>query len=97
MEFRNSDEMTGYFQVLRSIGTLPEYQGKGCASRLLQSGLVKIDVEGAKTWLEATPLGESLYAKFGWVNVDEIVFDLEKYDCGKWVQRTTVMQRAAQA
>ena len=97
MEVPYADEMTGNVQVLRSIGTLPEYQGKGCASRLLQSGLAKIDAEGAKTWLEATPLGESLYATFGWVNVDEIVFDLEKYDCGKWVQKTTVMQRAAQA
>ena len=97
MQVPYADEMTGYVEVLRSIATLPEYQGKGCASRLLQSGLVKIDAEGAKTWLEATPLGESLYTKLGWVNVDEIVFDLEKYDCGKWVQQTTVMQRVAQA
>ena len=97
MEAPYSDEMTGYVQVLRSIGTLPEYQGKGCASTLLQSGLVKIDVEGAKTWLEATPLGEPLYANFGWIDIDEIVFDLEKYDRGKWVQRTTVMERTAQA
>ena len=97
MELQYSDEMTRHVQVLRSIGTLPEYQGKGCASRLLQSGLAKIDVEGAKTWLEATPLGEPLYTKFGWVTIDEIVFDLEKYDCGKRVQKTTVMKRTAQA
>lgn len=85
-----------YAQVLRAIATLPTYQGKGCASLLLRSGLEKIDAEGAKTWLEATPQGQSLYAKFGWNVVDELVFDLEKYGCGEWVQRITVMERAAQ-
>lgn len=88
--------MTVYAQVLRAIATLPEYQGKGCASMLLQSGLEKIDAKGAKTWLEATPQGQSVYAKFGWRVIDEIVFDLEKYGCGEWVQRIAVMERAAQ-
>lgn len=82
--------------ILRAIATLPAYQGKGCASLLLRSWLEKIDAEGAKAWLEATPQGQSLYAKFGWKDVDEIVFDLEKYGCGEWVQRTTVMERAEQ-
>ena len=62
---------------------------------LLQSGLEKIDAEHAKAWLEATPQGQPLYAKFGWKAVDEIVFNLENYGCGEWVQRTTVMERAA--
>lgn len=88
--------MTVYAQVLRAIATLPEYQGKGCASKLLQSGLEKIDAEGAKSWLEATPQGQPLYAKFDWKVVDEIVLDLEKYGYGEWVQRITVMGRAAQ-
>ena len=88
--------MTVCDQVLRAIATLPEYQGKGCASALLQSGLEKIDSEGAKTWLEATPQGQPVYTKFGWQVIDEIVFDLEKYNCGKWVQRIKVMERAAQ-
>ena len=81
---------------MRAIATLPEYQGRGCASMLLQSGLGKVDAENAKAWLEATPQGQSLYAKYGWRVVDEIVFDLEKYGCGEWVQRITVMERAAQ-
>ena len=63
---------------------------------LLRAELEKVDVKGAKAWLEATPQGRSLYAKFGWKVIDEIVFDLENYGCGKWVQRTTVMERAAQ-
>ncbi len=88
--------MIVYAQVLRAIATLPEYQGKGCASMLLQSMLGKIDAEGAKAWLEATPQGQTVYAKFGWKVVDEMIFDLGKYGCGEWVQRTTVMGRAAQ-
>lgn len=92
--FSGSDKMIVYTQVLRSIATLPEYQGQGCASLLLQSGLERIDAESAKAWLEATPQGQTLYAKFGWKVVDEIVFDLENYGCGEWVQRTTVMERS---
>ena len=63
---------------------------------LLRSGLEKIDAECAKAWLEATPQGQTLYAKFGWKVVDEMVFDLEKYGCGECVERITVMERAAQ-
>ena len=96
LQVSGSDKMIVYAQVLRAIATLPEYQGKGCASMLLQTGLEKIDAERAKSWLEATPQGQPLYAKFGWKVVDEIVFDLEKYGCGEWVQRTTVMERRAQ-
>lgn len=95
LKLSRSDKMIVYTQVLRAIATLPEYQGKGCASMLLQSGLEKIDAETAKAWLEATPQGQPLYAKFGWKVVDEIVFDLENYGCGEWVQRTRVMERPA--
>lgn len=96
LKLSGSDKMIVYTQVLRAIATLPEYQGKGCASMLLQAGLKKVDAESAKAWLEATPQGQTLYAKFGWKVVDEIVFDLENYGCGEWVQRTTVMERPAQ-
>ena len=63
---------------------------------LLRSGLENIDAELAKAWLEATPQGQTLYAKFGWKVADEMIFDLKKYGCGEWVQRITVMERAAQ-
>ena len=94
--FHISDPMIIFRQVLRVIATLPEYQGKGCGSMLLRSGLAKIDAESAKAWLEATPQGQTLYEKFGWKVVDVMVFDLQNYDCGEWVQRITVMERAAQ-
>ena len=88
-----SDEVTVYGQVLRAVATLPEYQGKGCASMLLKSGLEKVDAEGAKVFLEATPQGLPLYTKLGWKAVDEFVFDIEKYVGKPWVQKTTCMMR----
>ena len=63
---------------------------------LLRTGLEKIDAEFAKAWLEATPQGQTLYEKFGWKVVDEMVFDLPNYGCGEGAQRITVMERAAQ-
>lgn len=81
-------------QVLRAIATLPEYQGKGCGSLLLKTGLETIDIEGANTFLEATPQGRPLYEDFGWKFVDEMVFDLGKYGYAG-VQKTTCMMRAA--
>ncbi len=81
-------------QVLRAIATLPEYQGQGCASVLLKSGLEIVDTRKAKVFLEATPQGRPLYEKFGWKFVDEMVFDLGKYGCSG-VQRITCMMREA--
>lgn len=78
--------------VLRAIATLPEYQGRGAASLLLRSGLERVDAESASAFLEATPQGLPLYAKFGWEVVDEMVFDLGKYGLES-VQKTTCMMR----
>ena len=80
-------------QVLKAIVTLPAHQKKGCASALIQSGLEIVDSRGAKAFLEAVPRGRSLYGKFGWKNVDEIIFDLSKYG-GRSAQVTTGMLRA---
>lgn len=89
--------LTNVGQVLRAIATLPEFQGQGCGSMLLRSGLEKTDAEGAKIFLEATPQGHSLYEKFGWKGVDAIVFDLGKYGCATdMVQVTTCMMREVQ-
>ena len=79
-------------QVLRALATLPEYQGKGCGSILLESGLEDIDKQLAKVFLEATPQGRPLYAKYGWKLVDEMVFDLAPYGC-PGVQTITCMMR----
>ncbi|KAL2055700.1 hypothetical protein ABVK25_003944 [Lepraria finkii] len=72
-EYVNSEED----YVLRATATLPEYQGRGCASALLKAGLEKVDAEGRKVFLEATPQGHPLYIKFGWIDVDKMAFDLK--------------------
>ena len=79
--------------VLRALHTLPEYQGKGCGSALLQWGLKQIDVDGRRVFLEATPQGHSLYAKHGWKDVNEMVFDLNAYGFNAHVQTITCMMR----
>lgn len=78
---------------MRAIATLPEYQGRGYASALLKAGLEKIDAEGRKAFLEATPQGRPLYLKFGWRDVDKMAFDLKKYGFESHVQITTCMMR----
>lgn len=81
------------FSVLRALATHPEYQGKGCGTLLLRTGLEKVDADGKRAWLEASPQGHSLYHKFGWKDVDEIAIDLGKYGCAEQVQITTCMRR----
>ena len=81
--------------VLRALATLPQYQGKGCGSALLQWGLEKIDADGRRVFLEATPQGHSLYAKLGWKDVDEMVFDLNAYGFNGHVQKIICMMRDA--
>ena len=79
-------------KVLCALGTLPEYQGKGCASLLLESNLKDVDAQGARVFLEATPQGRPLYEKLGWESIDEMVFDLSRYGVNN-VQTVTCMVR----
>ncbi|KAK0509042.1 hypothetical protein JMJ35_008413 [Cladonia borealis] len=81
--------------VLRALATLPQYQGKGCGSALLQWSLEKVDADGRRVFLEATPQGHSLYAKFGWKDVDEMVFDLNAFGFNGHVQKIICMMRDA--
>lgn len=90
----SSQALTPSLQVLKAIATLPEYQGRGCGSQLLRHGLVAVDAQGARAWLEATPQGRRVYMEHGWRDVDAMVFDLQKYGYkGAGVQVTTCMVR----
>jgi GNAT superfamily N-acetyltransferase len=57
---------------LEQLGTLPEYQGKGCGSRLMKWALDQADAERAEAYLEASAEGMSLYRKFGFREVDAV-------------------------
>lgn len=74
---------------MKVLAVSPEYQGKGCASTLLEAGIGEVDVVGAKSFLEATPQAHSLYLKYGWRDLDFIVSDLAKYDCGAQHEQIT--------
>jgi ribosomal protein S18 acetylase RimI-like enzyme len=65
---------------LQVLATLPEYRGHGVGSALIKLGLD----EGMNTglndfWLEASNDGHALYAKYGFQDVEPVLFDLEKY------------------
>ena len=54
----------------------------------------QVDDEGVEAYVEASEMGKSLYARFGFVPVFEKGFDLEKYG-GSGRDFNTVMIRPA--
>lgn len=66
--------------MLGVLVTLPEYQGRGVGSALLEFGISEATKAGlSELWLEASADGYSLYRKFGFENVDFVHMDLTKY------------------
>lgn len=58
---------------LATLGTAPEYQGKGFGSALLRSMLDHIDTRGEPAYLESSKeRNVSLYARFGFEVIDEV-------------------------
>lgn len=48
---------------------------------LLAHVLAICDREGARCYIEASPMGLPLYVRHGWIRVDEIAVDLGKHGC----------------
>ena len=46
---------------------------------LIKFGLGIVDAAGARAELEATPQGKPIYDRYGFREVDQIVFELEGY------------------
>ncbi|KAJ5604819.1 hypothetical protein N7510_009973 [Penicillium lagena] len=68
------------FALLAILVTLPEYQGQGIGSSLIEYGLREGSKRGlTQAWLEASRKGYSLYRKFGFEDVDTIQIDLIQY------------------
>ncbi|GKZ28031.1 hypothetical protein AbraIFM66951_004424 [Aspergillus brasiliensis] len=55
--------------MLEFLATLPEAQGKGVGTALLQWGIERADARNARVYLEATQDGYPLYWKHGWRDV----------------------------
>lgn len=69
------------YWYLELVATRKEYQGKGCAGKLIRYGLEKADEEGVECYLEASPEGAPIYEYFGFKEVERlVVFD------GKFVE-----------
>jgi GNAT superfamily N-acetyltransferase len=53
------------------------YRRRGAASRLVAEGLGWADAEGAWAGVEASPMGESVYARFGFEKVSDRTVKVE--------------------
>jgi len=65
-------------KVLDMLMTKPAYQGKGAAAAHIEWGLKLANKENLPVFLEAGPAAKTLYLKFGFVVVGEVVHDLSR-------------------
>jgi len=68
------------YWYLECIATVPEWQGKGAAGKLIRWGLQKADEGSLEAYLEASPDGKPIYEHFGFKEEERLVVDLEGKD-----------------
>lgn len=83
--------------VLYVLATDPAYQGQGIARMMLEWGInttATLSESGQnrkpRILLEATPLANPVYRKFGWKDYDAITIDLKQYGIENGIEHTTV-------
>lgn len=76
------------------MATLPEYQGHGIGSTLLQWGIEKSVQSNRRIFLEATVDGYRLYCMHGWRTLEDLTIDYERLG-GKGEQIFMLMIREA--
>jgi GNAT superfamily N-acetyltransferase len=52
------------------MGVDPDYAGKGVGTALFKAGLAVVSKRGLPIIIDASPEGEPLYRKHGWIKVD---------------------------
>lgn len=57
-------------RYLGPLWTHPDYQGQGAGGALLQHAISLAEVSGAPMYLEASPAGQPVYARYGWERVE---------------------------
>lgn len=78
------------------VATQPSYQHHGAGTMLLAQILAEADAAGVECYLEATDTARPLYARHGFVTVNEIRFDPAAYGLeGYRPERQTIMVRGA--
>lgn len=77
----NKREVLGQrpYYVLETLVTLPQHERRGAGSMLVRWGCERADEAGVEAFLEASPTGAPLYARFGFQRVKEVAFDLRKW------------------
>ena len=79
---------------LLGLSVLPTHQRRGLGTMLLREGLAMADEAGAKTYLESSAKGESLYLRHGFKQVDDILIDMRPHG-GSRVESEKCMAREA--
>lgn len=79
---------------IRRLMTLPEYQGRGIASKLLKVVTDDADRQKIVCWLNSRPAGEPLYKKVGFTVIAQTSMDQPDY--GLMVPPTCAMLRLPQ-
>lgn len=67
------------YYVLDTLVTHPDHHRRGAGGMLVQWGCEKADELGVEAFLEASPMGQPLYARYGFEPVKEVGLDLKKY------------------
>lgn len=67
------------YYVLDTLVTYKQHERKGAGSALVRWGCQKADEAGVATYLEASPMGEPMYARHGFEPAGKMELDLRKY------------------
>jgi len=71
--------LTLHVTELEALYTLPEHERKGAGTALINWGIRLADSEGLHIRLLATSHSIRLYRKFGFVELEQVTFDLARW------------------
>ena len=81
---------------LKFVHTDPAHQRRGAGALMMAWGVKEADKRGLTSYVQASPQGQGLYAKFGFELVDIYAIDLSKWG-GPEREETAIMIRPARA
>lgn len=84
------------YMLLSILAVHPDHQRRGLGVQQLKYGLEKADELGVQTYLESSPKGKGLYAKYGFKEEGGMKFDARKFGRAEDVPHT-YMTRPAKA
>ena len=81
--------------MLALLGTHPNHERRGAASKLICWAFERADTEGLPCYVDSSITGYPLYGRCGFIDVGEMKVDLDKYEDGQGLglQRWIAMVR----